>query len=117
MLNYLKYQKNNLLKQPLKMWAHIRGADEVIVLKWLYDITHEKFLFDLARELNAQTADWKKFFSEFPYTKSMINFMNWKEAEQIILKLGWERVEQENKDLFYKFHFSHGVNIAMGIKN
>lgn len=116
MIYYLKYQKNNIDHKPLKMWSHVRGADEVIVLKWLYDITHEKFLFDLAKKLNAQTANWRKYFLEFPYKKSMINFMNWKEAEKVILKLGWERVEQENKDLFYKFHFSHGVNIAMGIK-
>ncbi len=116
MLSYLKYQKNNINHKPLKIWAHMRGADEVIILKWLYEITHEKFLYELAKTLNNQTADWRRYFQEFPYQTSMSNYMNWKETEENILRFGWENIEKENNALFYKFHFSHGVNIAMAIK-
>ncbi|WP_455584025.1 beta-L-arabinofuranosidase domain-containing protein [Bacteroides sp.] len=59
--NYFRYQLKELPKTPLNhwtFWAQERGGDNLQVILWLYNITGEHFLLDLAELLNAQTIDW-----------------------------------------------------------
>ena len=62
MLNrYFKYQLQELPKTPLDywtFWAKERGGDNLQVVLWLYNITGEHFLLELAELLNSQTVDW-----------------------------------------------------------
>jgi DUF1680 family protein len=64
--NYFKYQLNNLPKNELgyvTFWANRRGADNLSVVYWLYNITHEKFLLNLAEIIHKQTFDWTDVYS------------------------------------------------------
>lgn len=66
MSRYFKYQLNTLPKYPLghwTYWAEQRGADNLAIVYWLYNITHEKFLLDLAEIIHSQTFDWTTVFS------------------------------------------------------
>jgi len=50
MLNYFKFQLNELPKTPLNHWTHWgadRGGDNLAVVYWLYNLTGEKFLLEL----------------------------------------------------------------------
>lgn len=50
MIRYFKYQQETLPKYPLghwTFWANRRGADNLAVVYWLYNITKEKFLLEL----------------------------------------------------------------------
>ncbi|HKJ68444.1 MAG TPA: beta-L-arabinofuranosidase domain-containing protein, partial [bacterium] len=67
MLNYFRYQLEELPETPLdhwSFWANRRGGDNLVVVYWLYNITGEQFLLDLAELLHEQT---------FPYTTVFLN--------------------------------------------
>lgn len=67
MQNYFKYQLNNLESQPLghwTYWGNRRGADNLAVVYWLYNITEESYLLDLAEIIHKQTYDWTSIFSD-----------------------------------------------------
>lgn len=56
--NYFKYQLKELPTKPLDhwtFWARLRGGDNLMVVYWLYNITGDKFLLDLADLLHKQT--------------------------------------------------------------
>ena len=65
MTNYFKYQLKELPKHPLdhwSFWARYRGGDNLLVVYWLYNITGDKFLLDLAELLHKQTFDYTHAF-------------------------------------------------------
>jgi len=67
MLRYFRYQATELKKAPLDRWSHWgnrRGGDNLQVVLWLYNLTGETFLLDLADTLHAQC---------FPYTDVFLN--------------------------------------------
>jgi hypothetical protein len=65
MSNYFRYQLENLPHTPLDhwtFWARYRGGDNLMVVYWLYNITEEKFLLDLAEIIHRQTEDFTNDF-------------------------------------------------------
>ncbi|MDB5288288.1 MAG: hypothetical protein JWR05_3237 [Mucilaginibacter sp.] len=65
MTNYFKYQLKELPSKPLDhwtFWARYRGGDNLMVVYWLYNITGDKFLLDLASLLHKQTFDYTNAF-------------------------------------------------------
>ncbi|HDR50077.1 MAG TPA: hypothetical protein ENN90_00450 [Mariniphaga anaerophila] len=74
MLNYFKYQQKMLPDFPLghwTFWANRRGADNLAVVYWLYNITREKFLLELAETIHEQTFNWTEI-----YTNNTIRKLN-----------------------------------------
>ncbi len=66
MLGYFRYQQKMLPQFPLGHWTYWgeqRGADNLAVIYWLYNISREKFLLDLAEIVHKQTFDWTKIYS------------------------------------------------------
>ena len=62
MTKYFRYQLEQLPTVPLGKWSYWaveRGADNLYVVYWLYNITGEGFLLDLGKILAEQTAPWK----------------------------------------------------------
>ena len=65
MRGYFKYQLKELPGHPLdhwSFWARYRGGDNLLVVYWLYNITGDKFLLDLAELLHKQTFDYTHAF-------------------------------------------------------
>lgn len=61
MTKYFHYQLKQLPKTPLDYWSWWgaqRGGDNLMVVYWLYDITGDKSLLDLADLIHQQTYDW-----------------------------------------------------------
>lgn len=61
MTNYFRYQLKELPTKPLDhwtFWARYRGGDNLQVVYWLYNITGDKFLLDLAELIHKQTFDY-----------------------------------------------------------
>lgn len=61
MTKYFQYQLKELPKTKLdnwSWWAAQRGGDNLLVVYWLYNITGDKYLLDLAEILHKQTVDW-----------------------------------------------------------
>ncbi len=58
MTAYFRYQQRTLDVRPLEVWAKARAADNLLSIHWLYNLTGEAFLVDLAKKMAAQTMDW-----------------------------------------------------------
>lgn len=64
---YFRYQLNNLDKYPLghwTYWGNRRGADNLAVVYWLYNIIEEDYLLKLAEVIHKQTFDWTTTFTD-----------------------------------------------------
>ena len=65
MLDYFRYQLEELPKTPLDhwtFWANRRGGDNLMMVYWLYNNTGEDFLLELADLIYEQTFPWSKVF-------------------------------------------------------
>lgn len=68
--NYFKYQLKELPNKPLDhwtFWAKFRSADNMMVVYWLYNITGDKFLLELADLLHRQTYDFTADLHNQPF--------------------------------------------------
>ena len=66
LLNYFRYQKEHLPETPLghwTFWGQQRGGDNLEIVLWLYDVTGEQFLLELAELIHSQTLDWTGIFT------------------------------------------------------
>lgn len=76
MRKYFKYQLETLPETPLDnwtFWARYRGGDNLMVVYWLYNITGDKFLLDLAEIIHAQTFDYTYRFLETDLIRNQKN--------------------------------------------
>lgn len=67
MKSYFRYQAAHIEETPLDHWTDWgkwRGADNLDVVYWLYNITGEQWLLELGETLHAQTTDWTALFTE-----------------------------------------------------
>ncbi|MDR0995031.1 MAG: glycoside hydrolase family 127 protein [Tannerella sp.] len=67
MTNYFRYQLKTLPRYPLghwTFWGERRGGDNLMAVYWLYNITGDKFLLDLAELIHKQTFPWAEVFNE-----------------------------------------------------
>lgn len=63
---YFRYQLKTLPQYELghwTFWGSQRGGDNLAVVYWLYNITKEKFLLDLAEIIHKQTFNWTEIYS------------------------------------------------------
>ncbi len=58
MSDYFRYQMRALPVRPLHNWSWARTMDNVLVAHWLYNITGDAFLLELAQTLIDMTLDW-----------------------------------------------------------
>lgn len=97
MTQYFKYQHAALKTCPLGKWtdwAESRGADNVMMAQWLYGITKEPFLLELASQIEAQAFQWS----------DMLGGRDWV----------MNAAAQQNKD---KWMTRHAVNVGMALKS
>lgn len=85
---YFRYQLDQLPKNPLASWGRVRGADNTLSVWWLFRRTHEEWLLELIDLLASQTADWEHYLQHELITGRATVFS----------------------------HFTHGPNVAMGLK-
>ena len=65
MLKYSRYQLKTLPTTPLghySWWGSQRGGDNLLVVYWLYNVTGESFLLDLAEIIHKQSFNWTNSF-------------------------------------------------------
>lgn len=67
LLNYFRYQLKELPNTPIghwTFWGEYRVCDEMDVVLWAYEHTHEAFLLDLVELLHKQSHDFTHMFLE-----------------------------------------------------
>ncbi|TWT42648.1 Non-reducing end beta-L-arabinofuranosidase [Botrimarina colliarenosi] len=99
---YFRYQLQRLPKTPLghwTFWGNRRGADNLLVVYWLYNVTGEPFLLELGDLVHGQT---------HPYTHIFLH------RDDIALHGPFDERQWTAKDsAAYPFHC---VNLAQGLK-
>jgi len=71
--NYFNYQLAKLPEFPLNhwtWWGQQRGGDNLQVVLWLYNVTGEAFLLELAELIHQQTYDWTTTFTDNSFRKA-----------------------------------------------
>jgi hypothetical protein len=81
MTNYFKYQLKELPAKPLDnwtYWARFRGADNLMIVYWLYNITGDKFLLEVGDLIHKQTFDYTNAFlnTDLLSTRGSIHCVN-----------------------------------------
>lgn len=65
MTRYFGFMHKNLNEKPLGFvtwWAEQRGGDNLLIIYWLYNITKDQWLLDLANKVYKQTTPWAEWF-------------------------------------------------------
>ncbi len=112
LINYFKYQLNNIESRPLYRWARARGFENLVSLFWLYDKTHTPWLLELGDKIREQTLDWSGFFLELPYKKNTRNYLDF-------TKVDWDFMDKDDPEartFLTTFLYTHVVNVAMALK-
>ncbi len=97
MKKYFTYQAASLKKCPLGKWtewASSRGAENAMMVQWLYTKTKDKFLLRLAKQIESQSFDWSTWLGNR-------NWVMWAAANQ-------------TDELWMR---RHAVNIGMALKS
>lgn len=113
--SYFNYQLKELPEHPLDQWSfwgNRRGADNLMVVYWLYNITGEAFLLDLANLLYQQT---------FPYATVFSNHYTKQDGVDHLYPYNIGNAYPFKQELINKLHVGqlqsfHCVNLAQGIK-
>lgn len=111
---YFRYQLQELPERPLDyltLWANRRGADNLQVVYWLYNITGDDFLLELGDLINEQT---------FPWTTIFLNEENYDDPVTPWHYTRLERYPFDEKEInaltVSKIGGIHCVNFAQGLK-
>ena len=116
MTKYFKFQLSELKKTPLDhwtFWANRRGADNLMIVYWLYNKTGDQFLLELGRLIHEQT---------FPYTDIFLNEVTGKPTGvDHLYPYNTKNKYPFDQDLIGKLSVEqwqsfHCVNFAQGIK-
>ncbi len=126
MLNYFRYELSRLQSKPLENWAWARGFENLISVFWLYDRVKEPFLIDLAQVILSQSINWSELFKKFPYHEKTEEYLPKDFMAKVKCYSGWSKVlsnpqelcltKQEVEELFFIYHTTHVVNVAMALK-
>lgn len=87
LINYFHYQLHELPRRPLREWAKARAGDNIDVALWVYNITGDSSLLDLAKLLHNQAYPWTAIYSKNQF-----------------------------KDFQADFHPQHNVNVSQALK-
>jgi len=116
MLRYFRYQLSELCKTPLdhwSFWANRRGGDNLMVVYWLYNLTGESFLLELAEIIHQQTFPWTDVFLNTNPAPSpdLAHLYPYNTGNRYPFKL--DLIRRLSVDQLQSFHC---VNLAQGIK-
>ncbi|MHB9033363.1 MAG: beta-L-arabinofuranosidase domain-containing protein [Anaerolineae bacterium] len=118
MSRYLAYQAAHLADQPLYSWAAARGGENMFLAYWLYRRTGDPALLDLVHQLIGQTLDWTNLFTEWPYTRPIVEYHDVlgfiRRLDNIDPSLRGRLVGAFSEAGNYHAH--HVVNLAMALK-
>jgi len=97
MTNYFTYQRASLEKCPISTWtewAESRGAENVMIIQWLYRITQDTTLLKLAELIDQQSYPWSEWLGSRDWVINAAAYQN---------KENWMS--------------RHAVNVAMALKS
>lgn len=108
MTNYFKWQ----LKLPDEMfledyWENSRGGDNLLSIYWLYNITGDEFLLELAEKTHNNTANWQQ-------RSTLPNWHNVNIAQSFREPASYYMLSADSADLISTYNVHHLIRNTFG---
>jgi Beta-L-arabinofuranosidase, GH127 catalytic domain/Beta-L-arabinofuranosidase, GH127 middle domain len=122
MTKYFRYELRNLPKCKLDFWSgwgRARGGDNLLMVYWLYRITHDPFLLKLGNLIYQQTTPWTNLLGGRNWVMQAAaqqNGTNWMDRHGVNVAMGLKLPAvyyEETKDRFYLDSLKTGWNDIM----
>ena len=118
--SYLRYQADHLAQTPLDHWTDWgtwRGADNLDVAYWLYNLTGEPWLLGLGVQLHSQTTDWTSLFlsGDIFSRQGSVHCVNL--AQGFKAPLVWWQYSHDKSDLEAPAVAARNIGHTVGIPN
>ncbi len=108
MTNYFKWQLDLSEELFLKdYWENSRGGDNLISIYWLYNITGDKFLLELAEKTHRNTANWGE-------RSSLPNWHNVNIAQSFREPATYYMMSKDSADLQSTYNAHHLIRNTFG---
>lgn len=115
---YFRFQWRQLPQQPLDhwtIWANRRGGDNLLAVYWLYNLSGESYLLELADILFQQTFPWTRVFNNDDPTDLQLVFPDGTPWIYDKIRYPWQD-EEINALSLQSLRTFHTVNLSQGIK-
>jgi len=108
MTNYFKWQLNLADELFLEdYWENSRGGDNLLGVYWLYNITGDKFLLELAEKTHKNTANWRQ-------RSTLPNWHNVNIAQSFREPATWYMLSKDSADLIATYNVHHLIRNTFG---
>lgn len=108
MTNYFRWQLNLPDDMFLKdYWENSRGGDNLLSVYWLYNITGDKFLLDLAEKTHKNTANWRQ-------RSTLPNWHNVNIAQSFREPATYYMLSKDSADLIATYNVHHLIRNTFG---
>ena len=108
MTNYFKWQLNLADELFLEdYWENSRGGDNLVSVYWLYNITGESFLLELAAKTHHNTANWRQ-------RSTLPNWHNVNIAQSFREPASWYMLSKDSADLIATYNVHHLIRNTFG---
>lgn len=108
MTNYFRWQLNLAEELFLKdYWENSRGGDNLISIYWLYNITGDDFLLELAEKTHRNTANWRQ-------RSTLPNWHNVNIAQSFREPASWYMLSKDSADLMATYNVHHLIRNTFG---
>lgn len=108
MSNYFKWQQNLPDDMFLEdYWENSRGGDNLLSVYWLYNITGEDFLLDLAEKTHKNTANWSQ-------RSTLPNWHNVNIAQSFREPASYYMLSKDSADLLATYNVHHLIRNTFG---
>ncbi|MDR2815389.1 MAG: glycoside hydrolase family 127 protein [Proteiniphilum sp.] len=88
-------------------WENSRGGDNLLSIYWLYNITGDKFLLELAEKTNRNTANWRQ-------RSSLPNWHNVNIAQCFRAPATYYMLSKDSADLMATYNVHHLIRNTFG---
>ena len=113
--NYFRYQLRELPHTPIdhwSLWGNRRAGDNMMIIYWLYNITGDDFLLELAELIQEQAFPWERIFLNEDCYQEQHDPWHY---SRVIKRYPYDQEQLDNLCLKQWGGF-HCVNLAQGIK-
>lgn len=117
---FFRYQATHLKETPLDHWTDWgkwRGADNLDVVFWLYNLTGEPWLLGLGKQIHSQTTDWTELFNsgDIFSTQGSVHCVNL--AQGFKAPMVWWQYSHDASDREAALNAAEAIRHTVGIPN
>ncbi len=118
MLSYFRYQAAHLPEHPIghwSFWGEWRYSDNLGIIYWLYNLTGEEFLLDLAKLIHDQSVDFTTMFTAGDVFRRQYSVHCVNLAQGFKTPIVWWQQSHRSQDLDAPKHAMETIRSTIGL--